>query len=107
MGAPLSDIIGREKRSLSPNTITPKEETLKSDPTLENSGVGENPSENTFESRIEHLKGALTLEEEAIVGDPENAKQGEEIADSDTPGDADPDFGLEETGPGFADPSKT
>jgi hypothetical protein len=45
MGAPFSDIIRREKWSLSPNAVTPKEEIPKSDPTTD-AGAGENPLEN-------------------------------------------------------------
>jgi hypothetical protein len=92
MGAPLSDIIGRE---CSPNAVAPKEETLEFDPTSENSRAGENP----LESKFKHPKGTFTSEGEAIArGDPENAEQGEEIADNDLPRNAEADSGVEETG---------
>jgi len=79
MGAPFSNIIRREKWSLSPNAVAPKEETLKSDPTTDSSGAKENPSENPLESKFDHPKGALTSKEEAIAGDPETLNKGKRL----------------------------
>jgi hypothetical protein len=65
MRTPLSNITGREKRGHSPNTAASKEETLKSDPTSENSSTRENP----LESKTEPPKGTQT----SVGGEAEEA----------------------------------
>jgi hypothetical protein len=99
MGAPHFDIIGREKRNLSPNAAAPKEETPKGfDPTSEKSSARENP----LESKSEHPKEALTAfgggaeAEEAIAkGDLENAKIRPEITGNDIHGNTEACTGYE------------
>jgi hypothetical protein len=115
MGAPHSDVTRREKRSLSPNTNAPKEETPKeSDPTSEKLSAGENPSE----SKSEHPKGTLTASgggakaEEAIAeGSLENAETEPKIIGNDIPGNTNAytgeeayieDFGAKESAPNLA-----
>lgn len=115
MGAPHSDVTRREKRSLSPNTAAPKEETPKeSDPTSEKLSAKENPSESKFE----HPKGTLTAsgggakaKEVIAEGGPENAETEPEITGNDIPGNTEAytgeeanieDSGAKESGPHLA-----